>query len=149
MGYYTYYTMHVLGPVSDGGAATWSPSPVVWEELDREIRKMNMFTDGGNAENGYSCYDRWYSWDEDMRLLSSRFPELVFCLHGEGEGPEDLWNAYFLNGAYQYCPASITYEDFDAHKLLPPNTAYSPSDTYSYQCEEVIYESRYRSLKSE
>ena len=60
---------------------------------------------------------KWYDWEEDMCLLSTRFPELLFCLHGEGESGDDLWDAYFFEGKCQHCPAVITYEDFDPSKL--------------------------------
>lgn len=69
-----------------------------------------------------------------MCLLSKRFPELLFCLHGEGESGDDLWDAYFFEGKCQHCPAVITYEDFDPSKLcVGRESAETRKGVYSYQ----------------
>lgn len=60
---------------------------------------------------------KWYDYDKDMLALSSRFPGVLFKLHGAGEDQGDLWDHYFLGGRVQRCPAKITYESFDPRKL--------------------------------
>lgn len=60
---------------------------------------------------------KWYSHEKDMKELSTRFPNEVFVLHGEGEESGDVWYKYFKNGKMQECYAKITFEDYDENKL--------------------------------
>jgi hypothetical protein len=62
-----------------------------------------------------SC--KWYEWNEDMLAVSKMFPDLVFCLHGEGEENGDAWYAYFKNGKVQLCRAIIKFDEYDEAKL--------------------------------
>lgn len=98
-------------------------------KVEAEVERVNVFEDG-NAEDGWCAWTTWYDWEEDMILLSSKFPGLLFKLHGEGERPEDLWDAYFLDGKVQICPAEIIYDDFDPSKLIEGDIKRTE---YSYQ----------------
>ena len=118
MGYYTDYTL--TASICTVGADSYTTATIphiALVSLEDEIEKMNIFDGGGDIEYGYYANAKWYDWEEDMCLLSKRFPELLFCLHGEGESSDDLWDAYFFEGKCQHCPAVITYEDFDPSKL--------------------------------
>ncbi len=130
MGYYTYYTL--TASPRPPGTAEQIPADIL-AALDIEVKKMDVFTEG-EAVFGYSTYTKWYDWREDMSLLSKRFPELLFCLHGDGEDVEDLWDAWFLDGKCQLCPAEISYDDFDPLKLLTVESS-PDADTgrYTYQ----------------
>lgn len=44
---------------------------------------------------------KWYSHEDDMRLYSSRYPEVTFTLDGVGEGHYDVWRKWFKNGDIQ------------------------------------------------
>ena len=68
-------------------------------------------------EFGLSEEAKWYDSDEEMKELSKQFPETVFCLYGDGEESGDTWYQYFKNGKSQYCPAKITYNEYDENKL--------------------------------
>lgn len=125
MGYYTYYSLFV--PSFDEGKI----SALRAKEIEAEIDKMNVFDDGELAW-GLRCEAKWYDWESDMSLLSKRFPDVLFCLHGDGEDSDDKWDAYFLNGMRQLCPAVITYDSFDPTKLRPVKKS-SDSNAYSYQ----------------
>lgn len=46
---------------------------------------------------------KWYSTNEDMEALSKAFPEVTFCLHGEGEEREDVWDLYCKDGTLESC----------------------------------------------
>ena len=59
----------------------------------------------------------WYDHNDDMLSLSREFPEIRFYLHGEGEESGDLWDAWYLNGKTQFCPAEIIYPPFDPEQL--------------------------------
>jgi hypothetical protein len=71
---------------------------------------MKVFTESLEAMN-------WYRHDDDMREFSKLFPTIVFELCGEGDRAGDLWRAYYKNGKMQYCPARITYGEYDESKL--------------------------------
>ena len=60
---------------------------------------------------------KWYAHEEEMRQLSSRFPDILFTLSGKGEENEDIWVKYFKAGRMQVAHATITFDAFDEHKL--------------------------------
>lgn len=64
-----------------------------------------------------SVESKWYEHHEEMIELSKRFPETIFCLYGDGEENGDTWYKYYKNGKSQYCPAKITYDEYDESKL--------------------------------
>ena len=61
---------------------------------------------------------KWYDYIDDMKMLSLKFPTIVFILEGDGEENDDMWVAYFMNGKVQYEKAKITYNYFDPNKLV-------------------------------
>lgn len=119
MGYMTSYSMNVCGFIP----------PSVLESVEREIEQMNVFEEE-DIRVGWSVWTTWYDWEEDMALLSKRFPDVLFKLHGTGEDSEDLWDAYFFGGKVQVCPGKIVYDDFDPAKLNGKNIKQTK---YSYQ----------------
>lgn len=135
MGYYTNFSLTASACTVSSGSAFTSPIPsITLVSLEDEIEKMNVFDSGNSIEHGCYACAKWYDWKEDMSLLSKRFPEILFYLHGEGENYDDLWDAYFLGGKSQYCPAVITYEDFNPDKLSGVVVDNDTSDCpYSYQ----------------
>lgn len=60
---------------------------------------------------------KWYEHEEDMKKVSSNYPDVIFTLEGEGEEAGDMWKKYFMNGKMQSCKAVITYPEFDAYLL--------------------------------
>lgn len=133
MGYYTYFTLDVEPQKS------LSPEEIV--PLEEEIDKLCVF-EGGDISCGYVGEAKWYDYQEDMRLLSARFPDVLFTLHGDGESGEDMWNTYFLSGRMQHCQAEIIYPDLDMDALLRSHQieddgtqrySYQPSDSPIFQ----------------
>lgn len=62
----------------------------------------------------YSCGEcKWYDHEVDMFRISCEFPDMVFCLHGEGEETGDLWDDYYRNGMRSLCRAEVVYPDPD------------------------------------
>lgn len=119
MGYMTSYNLNVCN----------AASLVVLDPIEREIELMNVFEEG-DAKSGWYVWTTWYDWEEDMILLSKKFPDVLFKLHGTGDDPEDLWEAYFFDGKIQVCPVKITYDDFDPAKLIEKDIKQTK---YSYQ----------------
>ena len=128
MGYYTYYTLYCNGHknrnLTDEEVAA----------IEREVDLLDVFA-GGTCEDGYFSEDaKWYDHDEDMMRLSSRIPDVLFSLHGDGEEQGDLWDAYYLNGRMQHCPAEIYYPPFEEAMLCEPIV--DNGERYSYQTKE-------------
>ena len=70
-----------------------------------------------DLELGLTDTYKWYDYDEEMLELSKQFPETVFCLYGDGEESMDVWYKYYKNGKSQYCPAKVTFDEYDESKL--------------------------------
>ncbi|MEN7527907.1 hypothetical protein [Cupriavidus sp. DL-D2] len=60
---------------------------------------------------------KWYDWERDLRKVSAEFPQVRLHVEAEGEEGGDLWEAHFVGGKMQKCPAEIIYAPFDPEKL--------------------------------
>lgn len=117
MGYYTYYDIEVFNKTDKFEFNLLS----VMTQLDQElVQKLSEINSNGyfNDESYFTealQFDsiKWYDHDEDMIKLSKQYPDYVFKLSGQGEDPQVQWITYYYNGKKQYCPAIITYEEFD------------------------------------
>ncbi|MCP4259112.1 MAG: hypothetical protein GY774_16625 [Planctomycetes bacterium] len=84
----------------------------------KELRTSN--TDAASAFDEEGCNSEastWYSYEEDMKEFSKRYPEVLFSIYGAGDGQEDMWYRYFKDGKCQFCSAIITFDDFNESKL--------------------------------
>ena len=129
MSYYTNYDLAAYSNKTSDGKRYDPLTPQTQVDVELEIASMNVFSDG-EYDTGWSAYTTWYDWEEDMLLLSKKFPEVLFALHGSGDNYEDLWDAYFLGGKVQVCPGVITYDDFDPLKLIEKDIQ---QEKYSWQ----------------
>lgn len=107
MGYYTYYSISVDCDDDE------TMKKIIGAMKEREIIPY-AFDEHLDTTDEV----KWYDEEEDMRYISSLFPEIHFEIHGEGEGAEDLWGAHYLGGKRQYCHAKIIYDPFDPAKLV-------------------------------
>lgn len=126
MGYYTSYGMHVEDTEISGEKI----SDASIRSIEEEVDKMNVF-EGGCFSDGWFAYAKWYDADEDMTLLSTKFPNAIFYLEGDGENADDHWAHYFHDGKVMYGGIEIVYNPFDVSKLVPPLA--EVKKTYSYQ----------------
>ncbi len=113
MGYCTAYNLDLL--TVDGESIL--KDSVVQDGVVELLREMGVI--GYALNDVLMCHDnvRWYSHEDDMLEVSKQFPNVLFCLHGQGDDSEDIWDEYFLNGKSQYCRAEITIPPFDPAKL--------------------------------
>lgn len=118
MGYYTQYNLYVQN-------YDWLNETEL-DDVNSAIEALNIF-DGGDIRYGWSAYEKWYDHDDDMLALSTRFPDVVFQLYGDGEDSEDRWMTYYKNGRCQVDALHITVEEdpFDESKLWPPNNPFT------------------------
>ena len=132
MGYYTDYRLDVCTATKFGDSFTTANciSPLIDTQLEDEIEKLDVF-EGGDCDSGWYGNAKWYDWEEDMLLLSKRFPEIMFTLGGIGEEFGDIWEAYFYDGRVQVCKADIVYPQFDPHAMVEKEV--NLVGKYSYQ----------------
>lgn len=121
MGYMTEYTLTAFSTEKNqlGGYKSLVDNADVLSTIDAEIDRVCRMEQ--ILPDTWEIYDKWYDWDSDISELSRKFPNVIFQMHGTGDSAEDLWDAYFLNGKIQRCPAIITYDEFDPSKLEEVN----------------------------
>ena len=85
MGYYTYFSLSYHGSPED----------------EKSIQEFRVEDDDKEFSNPWyingildECADhdyKWYDWEKDMRILASKFPNVLFILNGNGEELDDIW----------------------------------------------------------
>lgn len=113
MGYYTYHTLT---------AKSKTLTPELIEEINEWLAKRQVIDyalrKGEYCGECAETCERWSEWEdagecswyehrEDMEALSKAFPDITFCLHGEGDSREDVWDEYWLNGDCERCQAVL------------------------------------------
>ena len=114
MGYRTYHSLFIYKEKEDG---------TLTDYLENETHEHELLISKKYCDNDYDepilFQDewKWYECEENMKEYSSLYPDLVFCIHGEGEETGDLWDAYFKNGKMQFCDVEITYPPYNKQLL--------------------------------
>lgn len=142
MGYYTDFRLSVVG------------SGPVYDKLMSQ--KNNVIISRGNydfplsrwIDKDYSDNLKWYEWKEDMKQLSSEWPNVLFILEGDGEESGDMWKAWFRNGRSYKLEAKIVFETakVDLDTLLPID--YDVEERLAKQYKEEI-QARIKELSDE
>lgn len=96
---YTHYKVEVKPPI---------------ENLNQVLKEVAE----GYAFHECGFYGKWYEHEKHLKLMSESYHEHIFALIGSGEDSWNIWRKYFKNGKMQYCPAKITFDDFDESKLV-------------------------------
>ena len=101
--------------------------------IDKEIQRLHVF-DSGDIEYGYMGTAYWGGADEDMKLLSARFPDIVFKLRGTSADYYDDWVHYYKGGRVMYGGLIVTVVEntFDESKLEGETTVDNGQE-YSYE----------------
>ena len=106
IGYYTWYHLTVENNVSRE------------EEIKaaKALAEITGFISPEKVEESYSPFDfifydemKWYDWEHDMQTLAFLFPDIVFCLWGEGEERDDNWRCYFHGEDSELQQGTISY----------------------------------------
>lgn len=108
-----YFTTFAVTAQENGKEIDFSDS------MKHELAKITQEIDSTDIDELAEGYfnSKWYSYDSDVKLLSEKFPNIVFTVEGQGEDSDDLWKHYFFNGKSQFAKAQIVYPEFD-EKLL-------------------------------
>lgn len=122
MGYYTRHELEIMTDVEDNVVKEIeeyiAKRDLVWQINELNNSSKLKFIDEDGEPIWLSGEPRkWYDSTEDMQRMSTKFKDVLFKLHGEGEDSGDLWNEYHLNGKYQYCQAEMVYPEYDFNKL--------------------------------
>lgn len=105
MGYYTYYSLEVLG--------TDNVDEIIDELREFSVGASYAIDNLGDSQGS----EKWYDNEKDMKEFSKKHPEVLFKLKGDGEETDDNWVQYFKNGKTQFCMGEIVYKEFDESKL--------------------------------
>lgn len=117
MGYYTYYTLNMKSTDN---------TPIDYEAINRafihiydgvfenstlEDKWVKETIKSYNFINSYYFEEsqKWYEFNEDMLKLSKMFPNVAFCLCGEGEDRDDNWRTVYINGSASSSHGKIVY----------------------------------------
>ena len=57
----------------------------------------------------------WDTWEEDMKEVSSRFPDLVVRLCGFESGFKNVWQTFFKNGEMKFFDLYPCVTKFDSN----------------------------------
>ena len=117
MGYYTFYRLEVfqiekLFDTDDENSLKYLPNET--DEHATQISKIVL----NDCEDLFEGNIKWYDHQQDMMSYSISYPDLVFCLTGEGEDREDNWKEWYKNGKMYICEGRIEYDEFDIKSIL-------------------------------
>lgn len=105
MGYYTDFEISIVETDRD----------IDHEELLHKIYNISSYQ---FSDDFWLQSAKWYRHHEDMITLSKEYPTTVFQLSGDGEERGDNWRKYYKNGKSHRGEIIITYEKYDANKLV-------------------------------
>lgn len=105
MGYITNYTVEVSRFADDDDV----------EFLENKMKKeFNLYRDELTASNTLVLSNdmKWYSFENDLKILSLQYPHLLFETTGIGEEGGDMWKNRAMNGKSETVQAHIRFAPF-------------------------------------
>ncbi len=108
MGYYTWFELDIeyldsREPIGEKLKVHIKEHVEKWNEYVAYA----MFGAGGIMPDEH----KWYEHEDDMKLVSQDFPDLVFILTGWGEETGDIWRKYFIRGEMSGGAATIVFPE--------------------------------------
>lgn len=100
MGYYTNFELEIVDK---------DMNPINASDIIQEIQNEYKIGFGSDST-------KWYTYQEDMKKVSLKYPEYIFVLSGSGEEFDDIWKEYFYKGENQFTRAKIEFEEFNLLK---------------------------------
>lgn len=103
MGYYTRYTL--------------TTTPDILDNIDFSYYFDDVTNYSLSNVDGSETI-KWYEYHENMIEISRKYPDVVFCLRGEGEESGDIWQSFYKNGkTSSWKLGEIDYPKFDESEL--------------------------------
>ena len=109
MGYYTLYELEAVG-VNEETASKIEEMLKGYDVIEYALEKGGKIGDDRWYWGSYESV-KWYDNDEHMTAISKAFPDVTFCLSGDGEDSDDFWKCYYKNGVSELCKAHIVYDE--------------------------------------
>ena len=106
MGYYTYYSLTMIGEEKDIGKA----------KKDAKQDKNECLS---CLLNEQFIEAKWYDFHTEFEAFAKKHPKVLFIVCGDGEEPEDLWEERFKGNQVEY--HSVTMPPFTNPELLLPD----------------------------
>ena len=96
MGYYTQFTFsYIEGPE---------------EDFRSLLGDIDGLLGGHDAATNESVYAKWYDHEKDLKALSEKYPDLTFCVEGDGEETMDLWQCFWHAG--RSCHEAVRFTSY-------------------------------------
>ena len=123
MGYYSYYSLDVDVSNSD------------YHKLDiiADLRNGNYEASGALNANGETNQEaKWYTFDDDMKIFSMKYHNVLFALCRRGQEFNDAEKIYFKNGESKSCKALMSFRKISNKELnsCPPEFINSLNEEY-------------------
>lgn len=113
MSYRTFHTLTIFhARVTEG-----YPYALLGEEVDEDLKLQLEDEILDNTHASFAEDTAWSDCDDEMCAFSKTRPQYIFKIHGEGDAQTNMWDNYYYNGAFQECPAVITYPEYNPHLL--------------------------------
>lgn len=84
MGYYTCFTIEYEGDEADIKKVE-DDFKALYKQYNEGY--LDELIDTGSSER------KWYEWEDDMRKVAKKNPNVLIILHGNGEESDDIWQA--------------------------------------------------------
>lgn len=102
-----YRTCHTITCQNENGSTSLSNEMIAF-----------LTETSGYGESDFDGTDdvKWYDCDDDMILLSERFPNITFRIEGHGENFGDIWVKWFRDAScigHWWAPDILIPEGFD------------------------------------
>ena len=106
MGYYTNFEIKI------------KQGKVDIQSLQDTIDEISEYGFDNDGEEIWSNDEiKWYDYEEDMKKVSTLFPDIVIEVDGTGEESGDIWKTFWKNGKNHKSKRVVTMEDYDESKL--------------------------------
>ena len=104
MGYDTYYSLYVRRKSDPFHDVDLEKDEEAQRAID-DLRANNEHAQWAFEEDGTTRQEvrHWDTFEEDFIDLSKKYPDLVFCVFGDGDASDDKWEAWFHNGEAETC----------------------------------------------
>ena len=113
MGYYTYFTLQVVGNDRDENEFKKELSSTAVDEYNYPESSVEELVNYGSTEA------KFYEIEEIISLIAEKYPNLLIILNGDGEESGDIWEARWKGDQYEKVEMSMP--PFKNENLLMEN----------------------------
>jgi hypothetical protein len=123
MGYYTGVSFDIIDGPEDAKEKAADFINDIIESADEATWGWIAWLDQGSLAHGWYEHMKLYDWEEPIKELSMKFPNVTFEMDCNGEESDDFWLAYIREGTIRVYPGRIEYYDKDWKEELNKSIA--------------------------